>query len=384
MSALRPTARGWASIAMALICVSLGWWARYPGLLGFGVVLALAVIVAIIGVLIPAPVSVQRRVKPARVARLQDCHADITVTNSSTWMGLRLQGADRVGGEQVPFDVPALQPGDASTTEVPIPTSRRGVIDFGPLTLRRTSMFSLVERVAEHGSRTSVLVEPAVLDAVSMPAGSRRGHIGADERIASGGTDLVGLRGYIPGDDLRRLHWATSARRGELMIREDADPAAPHLTVMLDDAVGTYDGEEFEEAVDAAASLLATAAIAQSPARLVTTSGKVELDLPAPTSGVAPAGLDPKALGVLARIELDEHQKPGSAYVSSPDILAVVTGTGAPMPEHVSTAAGAPAGIVLVVDPTPTATIGAAGSVVVLRGARAQDLIHHWRRVVAQ
>src|SRR5690606_25094747 len=170
---------------------------------------------------------------------------------------------------------------------------RRGEIAFGPLTLHRYALADLAEVRQTYGERTTVLVEPRILDALSLPAGTRRGHIGADERIAHGGTDLTGLREYLPGDDLRRLHWATSARRGSLMVREDADPSAPHLSVLLDDRTDSYDGDGFEEAVDVAASLLATAAESRSPSRIVTFSGSVDVTTTSPPTSVT-TGLEPR------------------------------------------------------------------------------------------
>lgn len=384
MSSLRLTSRGWACVAAAAFCLVFGLWAAYPALVGLGAVLVVLLLAALAGVLVPAPAVVRRRVQPARVQRLDDCHADITVTNASTWLTLDLSGQDRVGAEQIPFDVPALGPGATTSTQVDIPTAHRGVVDFGPLTLHRTSLVHLMRRSAEHGTRTQVVVEPRILDALGVPPGRRRGHAGADEQIAQGGTDLVGLREYTAGDDLRRLHWATSARRGTLMVREDADPSAPHLTVLLDDHSGAYTGEQFEEAVDVATSLLATAAGAQCPARLLSTTGQLDLPVPALGVGSGPAGLAPDLLGQLARVTPAEQGLGGGLFTSSPDIVALVTGPSSDLAEHLATVAGAPVGVVLVVDPAPDVQVGAAGEVLILRGPRAEDLISAWRRAVAR
>lgn len=384
MTQLRLTGRGWVVLAAAAFCLTFGLWAAYPGVVGLGTVLAVLLVVALVGVLVPAPASVRRAAQPARVERLGEASARITVTNASTWLPLTISGHDRVGTEQVAFDVPALAPGASASTEVPIPTERRGVVDFGPLTLHRTSLVQLMHTSTEHGSRTQVVVEPRILDALGMPPGRRRGHAGADDQIAHGGTDLVSLREYAAGDDLRRLHWATSARRGTLMVREDADPSAPHLTVLLDDDADSYTGEQFEEAVDVATSLLATAAGAEHPSRLLTTSGQLDVSVPALGVGAGPAGLDPRVLGQLARIGTTGRGLPGAVFASSPDIVAVVTATGARLSEHVATCAGAPVGVVLVVDPAPSGQIGAAGEVLILRGPRAEDLVTSWRRAVAR
>lgn len=384
MSRLRLTARGWTVAAAAAFCLGLGLWASYPGLVGLGTVLAVLLVAALAGVLVPAPATVRRHAQPSRVERLGQASARITVTNASSWLTLDINGQDRVGAEQVPFEVPRLAPGASASTEVPIPTERRGVVDFGPLTLHRTSLVHLMHTHVQHGSRAQVVVEPRILDALGMPPGRRRGHAGADDQIAHGGTDLVGLREYAAGDDLRRLHWATSARRGTLMVREDADPSAPHLTVLLDDDAATYTGEQFEEAVDVATSLLATAAGADCPARLLTTSGQLDLDVPASGTGTGPAGLAPDVLGRLAQLGTSGQGLPAAVFASSPDIVAVVTAAGAYLPGHVATAAAAPVGVVLAVDPAPAQQVDAAGEVLVLRGPRAEDLVTAWRRAVAR
>ncbi|TDE91493.1 DUF58 domain-containing protein [Occultella glacieicola] len=372
--------------------LGFGLWARYPGLVGLGAVLAVALGCALVTVLVPAPLRIRRRVRPPRVARLEEASAHVEVTNASTWLAQSVTGHDLVGGRRTPFLVPRMAPGATVSTEVPIPTTHRGVIGFGPLTLHRFSFLDLLEVRQEHGDRASVLVEPRILDALGLPAGARRGHVGADERIAHGGTDLVGLREYVAGDDLRRLHWATSARRATLMVREDADPSAPHLTVLLDDRADSYagahdaalDGEGFEEAVDVAASLLTAAAGVESPARVVTIGGGLDEQIPAPAPAAGPAGLDPHVLGALARLERSDGGHGSGLFAGSPDVLAVITGPNSDLGDLLLTASGAPSGVVLVVDPRPEALVSAQQGVLVLRGPRAEELVHGWRTAVAR
>lgn len=384
LAGLRLTQRGAAVLASASVLLAFGSWAAYPGVVGLGAALGVALLVAVVGVAIAVPVSVRRTVQPLRVARLADCSATVVVRNTSTWLPITASGHDRVAGQELPFDLPRLAPGASETAEVPIPTQRRGEIEFGPLTLHRYALADLAEVRQSYGDRTTVLVEPRLLDALALPAGTRRGHIGADERIAHGGTDLVGLREYLPGDDLRRLHWATSARRGTLMVREDADPSAPHLTVLLDDRAASYHDDGFEEAVDVAASLLATAAEQRSPSRVLTLSGSLDHATTSPPTSVA-TGLEPELLGLLARITTTGDTGPGAHLFSgSPDILAVVTGSAAALPPLLADAAGAPVGVVAVVDPEPDQLVGASRGVTVLRGPRAEELVHAWRSAVAR
>lgn len=409
-----PTIRGWVTLAACVAALVAGAWTHYPSLTGLGVALLAALVAAVISVLVPVPVQISRTVSPARVARLGECTATIEVTNTAPRWSVAVSGVDRVGADTIAFALPRLQPGRSASTEVPIPTTRRGVISFGPLVLYRQSFADLLRVRREYGQSASVLVEPRVLDVGGLPPGARRGHSGAEERIAHGGTDLVGLREYVAGDDLRRLHWATSARRGTLMVREDADPASPHLTVLLDDrsesypassAVGKGQGERdndrdrvdepeaprgeraqhsFEEAVDVAASLLAAAAGSESPARLVTISGDVDVDIPAPSARTGAAGVDPHALTELARLRLQGAAGPVRPLAGSPDVLAVVTGAAADLGSLLLTASAAPAGAILSVEDTPDVLVSAWAGVVILHGPRAEDLARSWRSAVSR
>lgn len=385
LSGLRLTGRGLGALGCVVVVLGFGWWASYPGPVGLGIALGVALVAAVVGVAVPVPLAVRRSVRPARVPRLADCSATVTVRNTSTWLPVTATGHDQVGGRELPFDLPRLAPRATESVDIPIPTHRRGLVEFGPLTLHRYALADLAEVRQTYGDPTSVLVEPRVLDALALPAGTRRGHAGADERIAHGGTDLVGMREYLPGDDLRRLHWATSARRGTLMVREDADPSAPHLTVLLDDRAEAYDGDGFEEAVDVAASLLATAALVASPGRVVTRSGSIDAEIAPPPSAAGSTGLDPALLGLLSHVTtVDGRSTQPHLLSGAPDVLVVVSGSRAPLAPLLADASAAPVGVVALVDPEPDQLISASRGVTLLRGPRAEEIVHAWRTAVAR
>ncbi|GMA30761.1 DUF58 domain-containing protein [Litorihabitans aurantiacus] len=392
----RLTARGTAVLALALALLAGGLLARFPSVVALGTGLVVLLAISLAGVLARVPVDVERRTSLTRVTRLADCTAEITVTNLSSWASLRLEGLDRVGDELRPVALPRLAPGERGTGREVIPTDRRGRVVFGPLLLRRSGVAGLVVRTSRHGEATSVLVEPRVLDALSLAPGLRRGHTGAQERIEHGGTDLVGLREYIAGDDLRRLHWATSARRGQLMVRQDADPALPFLTVLLDDRLASYASPaDLEEAVDVAASLLATASERESPGRLVTAVGGLDLDNPVSRVGDGGAELARdvrEALALLRGVGNGDSDADDAAggpadlplTTGAPDVLVVVTGAQADLGVLLLEAAAAPTAVIAVVDPDPRALVSAVQGVTVLRGPRADDLVHGWRTAVAR
>jgi hypothetical protein len=100
--------------------------------------------------------------------------------------------------------------------------------------------------------------------------GGRESTHSAAERILTGASML---RGYVPGDDLRRIHWPTTARVGELMVREGGDPDSDNrsgTTIVLGTKRGP--GDAFERSVEIAASL-AGVAVREGLLRLVTTGG---------------------------------------------------------------------------------------------------------------
>jgi uncharacterized protein (DUF58 family) len=75
---------------------------------------------------------------------------------------------------------------------------------------------------------------------------------------------FVSTREYVAGGDPRLIHWPTTARTGVLMVRQTVEIQWPEFTVVLDtsDAVNTAD--DFEGAVDVAATLAAQAVRAWS------------------------------------------------------------------------------------------------------------------------
>jgi uncharacterized protein (DUF58 family) len=93
------------------------------------------------------------------------------------------------------------------------------------------------------------------------------------ETSLRGSLDVREVREYVVGDEVRHLHWKATARTGQLMVRDYADPNQPRFTTLLDNRRESPAGAAFEEAVDLAASLVVAAATADHRCRLVTSCG---------------------------------------------------------------------------------------------------------------
>ncbi|NUT93953.1 MAG: DUF58 domain-containing protein, partial [Saccharothrix sp.] len=166
------------------------------------------------------------------------------------------------------------------------------------------------------------------------------------------------------------------ARTGTLMVREDADPARPHLAVLLDDHAGGYpDAARFEDAVEVAASLVTVAVAEGHPVRLLTSSGSVDVEVAA---GDADASA---ALAVLAELEAGTEGA-ASVPIRDLDVVAVVCGAGSDLPSLTLEASRASVGVVLAVD--PAAGISSSGGVLVLRAPDAESLLSAWGTAVSR
>jgi len=157
-----------------------------------------------------------------------------------------------------------------------LPADRRGIFAVGPLEAEVSDAFGLWSRVITVAPSIELTVYPAV--EVLAPAGHSRGDdptSGAPRPAAVGpnGEDLYGLRPYEMGDDLRRVHWPSTARTGELVVRQLELPWQGRATVLLDIRAPVHSEATLETAVSAAASILATARAQGALVRLTTTDG---------------------------------------------------------------------------------------------------------------
>ena len=70
------------------------------------------------------------------------------------------------------------------------------------------------------------------------------------------GFELHGVREYEQGESLRRVHWRSTARRGQLMVKELEDAPRDELAVLLDADAAAVAGDSFDVQVRAAGSIL--------------------------------------------------------------------------------------------------------------------------------
>ncbi|MEV6300969.1 DUF58 domain-containing protein [Actinoplanes sp. NPDC051861] len=171
----------------------------------------------------------------------------------------------------------------ASSVAYTVRADVRGRYPIGPLMVRLTDPFGLCELTRSFPSVDRLTVIPQV---VALPrvrlAGEYAGTGESRARsVAVHGEDDAATREYRRGDDLRRVHWRSTARTGELMVRREEQPWESRATVVLDTRAYAHRGEgptaSFEWAVSATASIAVHLRQAGYKLRLVTGTG-VDID----------------------------------------------------------------------------------------------------------
>jgi uncharacterized protein (DUF58 family) len=262
---VRLTSRGYGLLVAGALLLASGFWFGYPELAELGAAALVAVAGALVFVAWRPQLTVERVADPDRLMRGENSQVTLHIANASRLFGASLVARDRIRpGGSVPVPLVRLRPGRVTSVSYPVPTSRRGVIEIGPLEISRRDPLGLVGVVRSYGGSTRVWVRPRVHPIAAVPVGLSRSMDGRIDRVPHGSITFAALREYVIGDDLRHVHWRTSARVGELMVREHVDTSLPRVVLLVDDrATGhTSTGlteSTFEAACEAAASVVVAA-----------------------------------------------------------------------------------------------------------------------------
>ena len=159
------------------------------------------------------------------------------------------------------FVLDRVEPGGVREVSYPVRSDVRGHYRVGPLSVRLTDPFGLVELTRSFASVDDLIVTPTVSPLPSIRLGGdwTGGGDATARSVSVSGSDDAATREYRHGDDLRKVHWRSTARVGELMVRREEQPFQSRATVLLDARLiahrGDGPGSSFEWAVSAVASI---------------------------------------------------------------------------------------------------------------------------------
>ncbi len=312
------TTRGRAFVAAGAAAGVLGLGLGQRTLLSIGGVL---IILPVLSVLAASRtkyrISWVRTISPARVPAGHTSSVSIQLDNSSRLPTGLLLAEDTVPysiGSRPRFILDRIEPGGSRRLSYPIQPDHRGKYAIGPLHVRVADAFGLAKVGSVAAPPCTLVVTPAVtaLPHTSL-AGSWLGE--GDARAstaAAAGEDDVVPRAYRDGDELRRVHWRSTARYGELMVRREEQRWRNRAVLFLDTRLGGHGGRgpasSFEYAVSAAASIGVHLAREEMDTEFVTDGGKV----------TAPGSFEDVLLDTLAVIRPSRNSSLGPGLAQLP------------------------------------------------------------------
>lgn len=221
--------------------------------------------------------QVSRVVHPPRVAAGQEARVELAVNNAGRRPSPPVEATDPFDGGRrwARFAIAPLETNELRTSSYRLPSTRRGVYRLGPLELRLLDPLGLAHSSRVTAAESSLTVHPAY---ELLPVVGTSAHRDYDRRLSNpvigkGGSEFYMLREYVPGDDLRHVHWPSTARVDDLVIRQPESLRRGRLTVVGDLRLGVVDDETVEWVLSAVASLVMSGLRSGLQVRAVTTAG---------------------------------------------------------------------------------------------------------------
>jgi uncharacterized protein (DUF58 family) len=206
---------------------------------------------------------VRRRLSEARVRPGQRITVDLEVENLSPAPTSFLLLEDRLPaalGRSARLVLTGLTPRSKQRVTYTVAPQRRGRYLLGPVSIDLSDPFALTKLQVEFDDRDELLVTPQIEDLIggpNSPFGMTSG-LAMARSLFRTGDEFYTMRPYLEGDDLRRIHWPSVARSGELMIRQDESTRRSTAVLFVDtreSAIGQVQSPSFEKAISAAASI---------------------------------------------------------------------------------------------------------------------------------
>ena len=254
---LRPSSRGIATILVGLLAFVVAYSAGRREIL---VVAAAALLLVGTGLLVA-------RIRRPRFEVVRLFSPPVVAAGSTVQVGLRIRNQAAapsphlVWNDAIPWKEPSapheLLPIGGGQSQRRVVTvgyelhpPRRGLYEIGPLVVEHEDPFGMARSTLAIGEHDRLVVVPALID---LPPGGPNladgeGTAQLVQRRVTGNDDDLTTREYRTGDALRRVHWRASARRGELMVRQEEHRSHPDARIVLDTRLAGYPDAVIDDA----------------------------------------------------------------------------------------------------------------------------------------
>ena len=246
-------------LLLALVGLGGGAVAGHAQLRLLGLLALLLLAMALVLVRLPVRVQARLELRPDRTTAGEPAAGVLHATNLGT-ATLHHPLADIAVDDRpvsATIRLPLLERGTPRATRFGLPPMERGVRRVGPATTRRTDPLGLVVRRAPMAEPVDLYVRPRMVAVEHLGPASVRDLEGRpSDEISMSDLSFHALREYVQGDDLRHVHWRSSARVGQLYVRQYHDTRRSHAVLLVDDSADAYGRpEEHELALSVAASI---------------------------------------------------------------------------------------------------------------------------------
>lgn len=214
-------------------------------------------------------VSIERSLSPEYVYEDSEVLATLLISNATTECSIRDYFDN--GKKTTRFYLPRAGKDATTTTQYKFHVDRRGLYNIGPLVVRATDPLGLVAREYPIPHETQLRVYPRIKDVIlpHIPLRSSEQSRHMDRNASTMSDDLLGLKEYVMGDDVRLIHWKTSSRTQGLFVRHRERQATLPLVIILDCEERSYDSDrEFDSAARLIASISYASQSQEIPCRL--------------------------------------------------------------------------------------------------------------------
>jgi uncharacterized protein (DUF58 family) len=279
------TTRGTSFLAAGVAAAVAGLFLGERSLLSVGALLIALPLLAALGTgRARYRLSCQRSVSPPRVPPGHTARVTLRLENISRFTSGLLLAEDTVPlalGARPRYVLDGIERGGVRVLSYPLRSDLRGKFEIGPLEVRIADAFGLVELGRSFTARSAFIVTPKVvpLDRAVVSGNWLGEGDGRTRTAAAAGEDDVVPRAYRDGDELRRVHWRSTARYGTLMVRREEQRWKNRTALLLDTRriahSGTGASSSFEFAVSAAASIGVHLAREGLDGQLITDNGPI-------------------------------------------------------------------------------------------------------------
>ncbi len=248
---------GWVVLGFAVVIGVTGLVLGWQEFVYVGVTLLAGVLVAIPFIVGRSAFAVAIELSPRRVVAGERALGRMLVTNTGQRKSTSTRFELPVGKGLAEFSLPAIAPQGEHEELFAVPTNRRAVIVAGPAVSVRGDQLGLMRRAVRWADPVELFVHPLTARLTPSAAGLVRDLEGeVTKTITNSDISFHALRAYEPGDDRRYVHWRTSARTGQLMVRQFEETRRSQLTIVFNADRRCYASEEeFELAVSIMASV---------------------------------------------------------------------------------------------------------------------------------